>query len=794
MKCFGHTLSFVRIRDRAILILFAITLTACGGGGSSISGSDDPGGGGDGGDDNGNTTVVSLEACSGGDSAITSVGGGGTSDGSNTITLWNTTDAAKSNFQVTFGQVFAPGAIGDSQTLAADSETATAVPLQVDRKATHGDGSLRHAVLSAHITESIPAGGSLRLDLSSTTGASSASGTSPSLPELLDAGFDTLVELTVDGTTYTASAADLLANGTPSLWLDGPIVREWLVSGAFTDADNNEHPHLHARFHVRAYSANKVRVAVVVENNWTFVADPEPGDIVYDAQVTVNGTDLVLQAEDLRHFISARWRRVFWTGADTAEFWPEGLRCGIHIAHDGEYIQNIGAVPEYKDGLVVPEGTLDFHFDNYINGVGRESNGTSLMEIGSLNGFMPQTGFQAPIGILPSSTARYLLSQDERAKRIAIGNAEQAGTWSIHYRDQRTDLPVSIDDEPDLHTQRWVCCPNPAGPQGRATFSQDRSFDVAHHPDPNFLAYLVTGDYYLLEESQFWATFILLETKPDEFGRGFEAGVIQVNQQRGQAWSLRTIAHAEYLTPDDHAMKAYWTDKLEHNRDWYAATYADMMGTEHEATIPALDTTWDNDLGWIGRGAINRDPNLMSPWMDDYMTAVVGQIVKGFGYADPAWQAFYDFKSSFVVARMTDPATSAVGWCYENPTAPKLVISADEGDTGDTVITDGLFTTMLEIYQATPAYPEGITNSADWTGDPVDDCADGGGMSNGPDSTTSLVAFMTPAIATAADNDNVPGAGEAYQRFCGRDAQPTDAAWAAEPVWAIVPRTVLCEP
>jgi hypothetical protein len=764
----------------ATVVLASLALAGCGGGsgdGGSSGGSNDPGGsqGGGGGtlQPAGDVNLQFPDPPSRGET-VTSV------------TVTNTGASPRSDFRITFGQVFSPGAIGAGDTLTAKTESGTAVPLQVDRKATHRDDSLRHAVLSARIPGSLGAGEDVRIDLVK-SGATSTSGTSPSKSVLLSGSFEAEARVTIGGTPYSASASDLLQNANANVWLDGDMVREWLVSGPLETAGGDAHPHLTARFHIRAYSQNDVRVAVIVENNKTF--QPNPDTLTYDLEVTVTG-DKFFQ-EPVEHYHHARWRRVFWTDGSNADHWPQGLREGIHVGHDVEYLQDTGAVPTYMDGLSVPESALDSMLSEFQTRSG--TNGPNLMEIGSLNADMPATGFQPAIGLLPRSSARYLVTPDERAKRVIVGNAEQAGSWSIHFRDHTTtpELPVSIDQHPGITVAGWTCSSCSAPEEAPAGAARAGTFDVAHQPAPNVLPYILTGDYYLLEELQFWATYDLLDTDPQEGGRGFSAGVIHKNQQRGQAWALRTIAYAEYLTPDSHPMKSYWTDKLEHNRDWYTATYAqgDKGGLEHASTIPELDETWANDLGWIGRGNVSRDANLMTPWMDDFMTAVVGHITTGLRYTD--WTDFFQFKARYPVARLVDPETDSDGWCYKNAMANKVVISPNATPPGssDDTVADGLFTTMLASYQATDAY----FAIDDWSQSPVADCQPGTEWNSNPASPTSQFANLTPAVALAADS-GVPGAVDAYRRFCQRptDERPNSREWSIDPEWAIVPRSTAC--
>ncbi|UUZ56863.1 hypothetical protein LP419_18805 [Massilia sp. H-1] len=109
---------------------------------------------------------------------------------------------------------------------------------------------------------------------------------------------------------------------------------------------------------------------------------------------------------------------------------------------------------------------------------------------------------------------------------------------------------------------------------------------------------------------------------------------------RGQAWSLRTLAEAAYITPDGDPLKATFRHQLDANLDWYNANYTDQPDA--------------NRLGALSHGgALVYDKNTaLAPWMDDFFTAAVGHAAElGFAQAKPllAW------KVVFPIARMRAP-------------------------------------------------------------------------------------------------------------------------------------------
>ncbi len=111
-------------------------------------------------------------------------------------------------------------------------------------------------------------------------------------------------------------------------------------------------------------------------------------------------------------------------------------------------------------------------------------------------------------------------------------------------------------------------------------------------------------------------------------------------QVRGQAWSLRTLGHAAYITPDNHALKQHLVGKVKFYLARYDASYTNNSSANNLGVIWSYD-----DLV---------APTLLSNayftvWMDDYLTWTVGHLVElGFPEAIP----FRNWKAKFPAGRM----------------------------------------------------------------------------------------------------------------------------------------------
>jgi len=656
--------------------------------------------------------------------------------------------AAQSNVPFTFGQVFAVGHVKPGEGLSAVLEDGSKIALQFDQKATHPDGSVRHAVLSG-VLPKIDKGVTETLQL-----AKSDQVKGKFVPDL--AGLAGSVEITIDGVKYTAGAL----SGKAIEWLSGHVVAESIVDAPLVDAKGNPHPHLTVRAGIRGYVSKHARIEVIIENTKTFA--PGANNFKYDVSIKLAGK-VAFERQGLMHYHHARWRKVFWTGGEPL----------IHVQHDPEYVIGTKAVSNY-DRSATP---LEKNLESVTKRVTDKN--TEIMEVGPINKAMGTTGGRPDIGPLPSWYVMYLLSADKRPRDVMMAAAEGSGSWSIHYRDENTGYPVRTDNEKNKNISTHMNLSNkgplpvPRFATGKGTLSTPLSNDTAHQPSFAYLPYLLTGDYYFLEELQFWATSNTLETDPGN--RGYEKGLVNWQQVRGQAWSLRTLGHAAYITPDSHPLKDYFIAQLGHNLDVYHATYVEGN---------------PNQLGvYDGSGKNSFQITASAPWQDDFLTWSFGYLVElGFDKARP----ILEWKAKYPVGRMTTPGfcqIAAAAYYMEFRPGPK----------------EPLFSNLADMYQfnfggdkisfesKALKHPKGLKfidqpcgskEQADWMTATNGFTWAVGRMGGFSDSNMGYPSNMQPALAVAATL-GVTKADEAWARFESRAAKPD---YRTGPQFAIVPR------
>lgn len=636
------------------------------------------------------------------------------------VTVQSTSDKVQTNVPITFGQVFAAGDLPAGKGLKG---------MQLDVKATHPDGSVRHAVVSTILPHLEP-GKDVTLELVPVISA--AQKPRKLMPrQFVLARFSAII----NGFTYVAESE---ANVESLGWLAGEFVTELESASPLIGTDGKPHPHLHARFATRCYDDGRVRVDVVVENDWAY--EPAPQNFTYDAVIEVGGK-VVYEQKNLTHYHHSRWRKIFWHGEE-----PQ-----VHIRHDTAYLIASRALPNYDQSITITEKTLADWAKRW------DKAPKEPMTVGLSVKGMAMTGGRPDIGILPAWSALYLLSMDKRLKDAMLGTADLAGTWSMHYREKNTDQPLSLIDFPYMTevgtsgdaknpvTKKSEKAPSTVKGLNKTPYSHD----TAHQPGFAYLPYLVTGDRYYLDELQSWAMWNVFQSNPGY--RKNVQGLVWRGQVRAAAWCLRTLAQAAYITPDGDRLKGHFLQILKSNIDY---------GIETFVRAPAA-----NKIGvYSGTGAVvYQDKTAIGTFQDEFLTAALGYVVElGFTEALP----LLEWKAKFVTERLLG---AGANWlAAANYTWP---VMAAPGEAE-----------FITIGQAYNELYRRLYTSADKDDVAAKKRLDSGGKDLGgyPTSPEGFPANMQPAAAYAAQFNPA-----VWDKFESRDPKPK---YGTGPQFAIVPR------
>jgi len=518
-----------------------------------------------------------------------------------TVTLVDKSNTTTNGYPITLSLVFREGQVASAVTARVDGDM---LPTQTDTKVRYADGSVKHAVVS-FILPVMPAGGQVFVEILG--GGSNADSDYVDVDELLATDFEAVLDLTVNGNAHSISARQLLA-GLPEVryWLQGDVCCELLIRDLNVNVENQ----LNVQYYVRLYPGwDGIRIDTVVENCWSDFR----GNLTYDFDLHLGLADptMVLSRTDFTHNVNARWRKTFWLGNEPPE---------IEIRYHLDDVIGTGTLPPYDTSLTVPESTLASAYSWWL------SSDHDIMQGGRIMRYFPSSGGREDIGVYPAWAARYLLSMDNRLREVTLNYGDLSGSIPIHIRESdptRTFYQhvLSIDDRPTVWTGWWDFGPTAAAdrlPAPIGSTSTEWSVDGAHQPSLACIPYLVTGDYYYLEEMYFWAGWDLSDMNFSS--RGYDAGWIH-DQARGIAWRTRNLADAANLAPDDDVLeKDYFAQKVANN----IAHWDDIYISEYFPTVRYLQIISPAD-----RAAPELDPNVAYyslPWQDDFVLMVAAHM------------------------------------------------------------------------------------------------------------------------------------------------------------------------
>ncbi|HEX3665475.1 MAG TPA: hypothetical protein VHU23_09620 [Rhizomicrobium sp.] len=641
---------------------------------------------------------------------------------------------------VTFGAVFAAGDVPAGTSIEAGDGSGHRVQLQVDRKASNRDGSLRHAVLTL-VLPRIATGATIPVTLRRAEG--SGPNAMPVALSDIPPDFDASVILTTKGHRLTTSARAALFHAKPDTWLNGPYVTEWWATEPLRDEHGVADPHLIVQFGIRSYGKGApLRVEVDVENDYTWV--PHPQTEFYDAQITLNGKPVFTKSGMVQP-AHTRWRKGFW--------WKEPI--DAYVEQNLDYLKKTRAIPNYDPYLAISPSAVADTYQQF------EASDRDPMGAGIIVKYMPTTGGRTDIAPLPQWQALYLLTMDPRMYQVMLQTADLGASFSSHYRNEKTGRPATLEDYPKISTHsNYVGKPHQLELPDTGGYTDPLVPDAAHEPALDFVPYLVTGDRFYLEEIEFWSQWNATGTAPEY--HGFGQGLYSWDQVRAQAWSLRTLAQAEFIAPDLDPLKKVLTRELRANIAWYNSHFLGGADSNSLGLLWQRDETSPYEAG-----------RSIAPWQDDFFTWTLGYIQS---LGDVNALALLRWKARFSVGRMVGS-----GFCWILAPSYDLVVR-------DSAASD-LYATFGNVYRASLSdrLNKGQHGSPDMEcGGEVMAHALGlrpGEMVENAVGPDGYSAFLQPALAAAVDS-GAQQSGAAWQLFMARAVKPN---FADEPGWDIVP-------
>lgn len=707
---------------------------------------------------------------------------------SDTITIFDESGSAQADRPVSIPRAFVQGEL---PKFARASVNGQALLTQCDVKNRWPDGSLKFAIVS-FIVPSIPARGSVTVSFDNQ--ASGNNDGALNQAAMLDPAFnfDALIQMQ-GASTQNISARQMLSAGAFRYWLQGPIVTVAIIEDRtsarawdkdFGDGSKALHPIFEAWFYPKNHS---VQVGYTVENTWVSSdAAHDMRDLPYALALTAGAAKPVVKftQPNFVHIGASRWHKTLWVGAE-----PPAIR----VDFNSLYLRRTKAVPNYDPNLTVSNAVIDNQYNSWKNSKRRALDGDKS-GIGNFDRDLSAAGADDWIGLANLWDTVYLLTMNDKMREKSLGDADLGGRLPWHFReaDSHAGRGEYFDAAHKVDTFGRVVSVNARKEVTLSDLSEDCSGETGkdkiltghidgegwetsrdHMPDLGYLPYLMTGEYYYLEEIQYQAAFIVgwkigCVSAAYAYPRQGDAGYLNDSQVRGEAWSLRTLSYAAFISPDGTPEKAYFDDILRHN----VARWEGMHGVP--LSDPSQQTHWNygnkrqmsssglSPLGcWLDRGPefiqgpLKNDGTLggaASPWEENFMTITLG-LARDFGYPT---EGLLKFQAKRLLNQTLNPATD------------HILIEAYR------------YPTVLKIGQWISSWPQ---NDSYYAEKPTQWRA---GASENPDHSYGFIAMAAISFVYPYEVDSYKGA-DAWQFI--RKNKPNQHTFATvSPKWDIVPR------
>jgi len=531
-----------------------------------------------------------------------------------TLTITEKGGVTTTNYPVQIGRPFVPGEIGGSSCVQAVLSPGGSVPTQTDIKTRWPDTSIKHAILS-FLIPTLNANQSITVNFQ----PGSCNNTPLTPAQMLDTNqFDFDAQMVFsNGITGNVSARQMLQDGNFTYWTSGPIATTIILADhsanrvydVGTDSHRSIRPIIHATFWP---ATHQIRVRFIAENTLlTALQDQSYGVTLAlghaNPQMAYTNAN-VYQAG------ATRWTKEMWIGAA-----PEAQ---VNINHNLVYLEQTKLVPNYNPALTPTDSSIQSDYTAW------SAAQKDLYQYGLWDNGMQDGGGRPEQGYWPQWSVRWLYTGDWREKAVAFGSADLAGAWPLNIREGGTTIAffdnnhhpgdpntvpgtavgriASVQGRPTIGGVAWQWG-DQSGPLSVGTMTDgpnnwwpDETPPGAHIPGAFDPQYLLSGDFWYLEQMYFWATSTALMNSGEvgaAWGRG-PAGCGGLNhggEPRSDAWPLRCRMHAAVYAPDGTPEKAYFmdlvTDVVAQWEGWHG------LANDVNAPASALNYHWGQTTG-----------------------------------------------------------------------------------------------------------------------------------------------------------------------------------------------------
>jgi len=563
-------------------------------------------------------------------------------------------------------------------------------------------------------------------------------------------------------------------------WTAGPEMASWI----YRKPVGND-AHLVAWLELRLYAGGAVEVLPWIENGYVAVAAPTIKSATYTFKL--DNAERFSAAINLRHHqrtpLVSGAALSYWNVAD-----PQ-----ITLQHDAKYLMATELVPTYS-AVVSPLASVVTDLPaTYVplqQGSFRYAWTATNVNTGFDRDDMTTGGYGPPIGLLPQHDMLYLVTTANTYVSV-VRNGFSAGRYQIHYRDENTNRPLRFSDHPtrvmgpgSAFSSRGSSTVGLFTPT--ATGGNGAPWDTAHSPSVGYMAYLLTGRWYFMEEVLFAATANYLGNGNQTSLRNGSQGLVQPDpgawQTRAAAWDWRSKVQALTVVPDvepapggsGNTLRQELINCVESNIAHFHGRYVAQA---------------NNPFGFIqsGTGSYDGGTSTLAPWQQDFVTAVFGWAISAGLPISPTratqLNAFFAWTAQSIVGRLG--AADAGGYPYMN-TGPYVLSVSSTAIPNYTTGAGPWRASWADIYAALPATLAAASSPSAWVNNTT-----GTLYGEFMPGERSFWGNLMPAISYAVRH-GVAGAVDAYNRITSASNYAAlTTAFNTSPVWSVKPASGL---
>jgi hypothetical protein len=479
---------------------------------------------------------------------------------------------------VTFARVFAAGAVPAGSTITVTDTSNTPLTTHTQIKATHTDGSARHAVMTAQLT----AGTTYKLRTATPPG-----GTNLTVAGLLAAisGDIARMDFTA-GVTGSAVLRDLLTSSTNRAQ-PGLVLFDQTPGMLGVVVSQNVTQHLRATFYLRWYGGSLMRLQPLLELGYGNLNGG--GSLSFTWNVLLDNVQVHTQS------FAPFFNDTMWT-PNNKGFWTSGGT--LHVRHPGSEITGSKAIPNY--------GLTQTPSAGYLNALRSD---VTYGDNGDYRDNLDDTGADQSLAWMPRWDVSVVKSGlDSRAYNCMLANARGAMAYSFHVLNSTNGEFMEENSYPNASWNENVGFGTGAM-TGRSAFAETSI--SSHLPCVGYLAYALTGDYAYMRVMEAWTCFHNL-WQSRSFNLPLFSGMTlrrpSTTSLRGQGWQIRTNMQTAYILPDNHALKSYCNNWVNANAQYDNALYG--LGGSARNNLGGLAMAEGNDQYRLFYQALSYFPNV----------------------------------------------------------------------------------------------------------------------------------------------------------------------------------------